>query len=106
MQTGNCRSPIETDAGRLALSHGVGPVRTGRIGAFPLDREDPSLVSGRLRNPLLQPNPDEREGYVPNVVLACGALVHSGVLTMPSWLAEHATGFATMAVDELLSALR
>ncbi len=105
VQIGNCGSPIETDAGWLVLSHGVGPMRQYSIGAFLLDREDPTKVIGRLREPLLKPNENEREGYVPNVVYTCGALVHDGVLIMPYGLADHATGFATVPVADLLAAM-
>jgi predicted GH43/DUF377 family glycosyl hydrolase len=75
------------------------------IGAFLLDRDDPSKVIGRLREPLLKPNENEREGYVPNVVYTCGALLHQGELIIPYGLADHATGFATVALDELLAAM-
>jgi predicted GH43/DUF377 family glycosyl hydrolase len=105
VQLGNCGSPIETDAGWLVLSHGVGPMRKYAIGAFLLDRDDPSKVIGRLREPLLKPNQDEREGYVPNVVYTCGALVHDGELIIPYGLADHATGFATVALAEVLAAM-
>ena len=105
VQLGNCGSPIETDAGWLVLSHGVGPVRKYCIGAFLLDRDDPAKVIGRLREPLLQPNQSEREGYVPNVVYTCGALVHNGELIIPYGLADHAAGFATVALSELLAAM-
>jgi predicted GH43/DUF377 family glycosyl hydrolase len=105
VQLGNCGSPIETDAGWLVLSHGVGPMRKYCIGAFLLDREDPGKVIGRLREPLLKPNQNEREGYVPNVVYTCGALVHQGELIIPYGLADHATGFATVNLDEVLAAM-
>lgn len=105
VQVGNCGSPIETDAGWLVLSHGVGPMRKYCIGAFLLDLEDPSKVIGRLREPLLKPNRKEREGYVPNVVYTCGAIVHNDVLIIPYGLADHATGFATTPLAELLTAL-
>jgi predicted GH43/DUF377 family glycosyl hydrolase len=105
VQLGNCGSPIETDAGWLVLSHGVGPMRKYCIGAFLLDREDPSKVIGRLREPLLKPNQSEREGYVPNVVYTCGALLYKGKLIIPYGLADHATGFATVPVDEVLAAM-
>lgn len=105
VQLGNCGSPIETDAGWLVLSHGVGPLRKYCIGAFLLDRDDPSKVIGRLREPLLQPNENEREGYVPNVVYTCGALVHRSELIIPYGLADHATGFATVPLDDVLAAM-
>lgn len=105
VQLGNCGSPIETDAGWLVLSHGVGPMRKYCIGAFLLDRDDPSKVIGRLHEPLLKPNQDEREGYVPNVVYTCGALVHNAELIIPYGLADHATGFATVPLNEVLAAM-
>ncbi len=105
VQLGNCGSPIETDAGWLVLSHGVGPMRRYCIGAFLLDRDDPGKVIGRLREPLLEPDQNEREGYVPNVVYTCGALVHQGELIIPYGLADHATGFATVPLAEVLGAM-
>ena len=105
VQLGNCGSPIETHAGWLVLSHGVGPMRKYCIGAFLLDLDDPSKVLGRLREPFLTPNENEREGYVPNVVYTCGALLHQGDLVIPYGLADHATGFATVPLKDLLSAM-
>jgi predicted GH43/DUF377 family glycosyl hydrolase len=105
VQLGNCGSPIETDAGWLVLSHGVGPMRKYCIGAFLLDRDDPSKVIGRLREPLLKPNENEREGYVPNVVYTCGALLHNGELIIPYGLADQATGFAIVALADVLGAM-
>ena len=84
IQLGNCGSPIETDAGWLVLSHGVGPMRKYCIGAFLLDRDDPTKVIGRLREPLIKPNENEREGYVPNVVYSCGSLLRGGQLIIPT----------------------
>jgi predicted GH43/DUF377 family glycosyl hydrolase len=105
VQLGNCGSPIETDAGWLVLSHGVGPMREYCIGAFLLDRDDPAKVIGRLREPLLKPNQNEREGYVPNVVYTCGALLHNDELIIPYGLADHATGFATVPLADVLAAM-
>jgi predicted GH43/DUF377 family glycosyl hydrolase len=105
VQLGNCGSPIETKAGWLVLSHGVGPLRTYCIGAFLLDRDNPRKVIGRLHEPLLKPNQSERQGYVPNVVYTCGALVHNGELIIPYAMADHATGFATAPLDDVLAAM-
>ena len=106
VQIGNCGSPIETEAGWLVLSHGVGPLRKYCIGAFLLDRDDPGKVIGRLPEPLLKPNENERVGYVPNVVYTCGALLHQGELIIPYGLADHAAGFATVLLDEVLAAMQ
>ncbi len=100
MQLGNCGPPIETDAGWLVLTHGVGPMRTYRIGAILLDLDDPTRIRGRLRQPLLSPALDDRDGYVPNVVYSCGALVHAETLVMPYGIADAAIGVATVPLAE------
>lgn len=105
VQIGNCGSPIETDRGWLVLSHGVGPMRKYSIGAFLLDRDDPSRLIARLEEPLLAPNENERAGYVPNVVYSCGALTHNGILILPYSMSDYATTFATIPVDQLLDAM-
>ncbi|MDT5358945.1 MAG: hypothetical protein QOC69_707 [Mycobacterium sp.] len=105
LQLGNCGPPIETDAGWLVLTHGVGPMRTYRIGAILLDLDDPAKIVGRLRHPLLSPAADEQDGYVPNVVYSCGALVHSETLVIPYGMADSAIGVATVSMPDLLGAL-
>jgi len=105
IKMGNCGSPIETEAGWLVLSHGVGAMRKYCLGAFLLDLNDPTRVIGRLREPLLSPNESEREGYVPNVVYTCGALRHGRELIIPCGMSDYATSFATVSLDELLAAM-
>lgn len=106
LQLGNCGPPIETDAGWLVLTHGVGPMRTYRIGAILLDLQDPTRIVGRLTEPLLSPTEDERDGYVPNVVYSCGGLVHAGMLVLPYGIGDAAIGIATVPLPDLLCALR
>ena len=106
IKLGNCGSPIETEAGWLVLSHGVGAMRKYCIGAFLLDLKDPTRVIGRLREPLLSPNEAEREGYVPNVVYTCGALLHHRELVIPYAMSDSATSFATVPLEKLLRAMR
>ena len=105
VKLGNCGSPIETERGWLVLSHGVGAMRTYCLGAFLLDRNDPTRVIGRLHEPLLSPNETEREGYVPNVVYTCGALLHGRTLIIPYAMSDSATSFASVSLDRLLDAL-
>ena len=103
VQLGNCGSPIELDDGWLVLSHGVGPMRKYCIGAFLLDKKDPTKLIARLKTPLLQPDENERKGYVPNVVYTCGALIHNGKLILPYAMSDFATTFAIADVNEILS---
>jgi predicted GH43/DUF377 family glycosyl hydrolase len=105
VQLGNCGSPIETEAGWLVLTHGVGPMRKYALGVFLLDLDDPSRVIGRLDVPLLQPDANEREGYVPNVVYSCGGLVHDRELIIPYAMSDYASTFATVSLDEVLEAM-
>jgi predicted GH43/DUF377 family glycosyl hydrolase len=105
IQLGNCGSPIETEAGWLVISHGVGPMRKYCIGAFLLDLEDPTKVIGRLPQPLIKPNANERDGYVPNVVYSCGSLVHGENLIIPYGISDYATTFATVPLKQVLAAM-
>jgi predicted GH43/DUF377 family glycosyl hydrolase len=105
IQLGNCGPPIETDRGWLVLTHGVGPMRSYGIGALLLDLDHPTIVIGQLRDPLLTPTPEERDGYVPNVVYSCGALLHHDTLLLPYGCSDSSIRFAFVDVEELLDRL-
>lgn len=106
VQIGNCGSPLETDAGWLLLTHGVGPMRQYWIGALLLDRDDPTTVLGHLEKPLLAPRASERDGYVPNVVYSCGAMIHHDTLIIPYGVADTYTRIATVPLPDLLAHLK
>lgn len=105
IQTGNCGSPVETEAGWLVLTHGVGPMREYAISALLLDLDDPQRVIGGLREPLISPAADERDGYVPNVVYSCGALLHGDRLLLPYGVSDSSVRFAFVDVPLLLDRL-
>lgn len=105
IQLGNCGPPIETEEGWLVLNHGVGPMRGYAIGAILLDLNDPTKLLGQLREPLLTPNAEEREGYVPNVVYSCGPLRHGDTLVIPYGCSDSAIRFAFVDLPQLLSLL-
>jgi len=105
VQIGNCGSPIELDEGWLLLTHGVGPVRRYSIGAALLDKKDPSKVIGRSREPLIQPELSEREGYVPNVVYTCGAMRHNNQIVLPYAVSDTFSNFATIKIDSVMQAM-
>jgi predicted GH43/DUF377 family glycosyl hydrolase len=102
VQMGNCGSPIEIDEGWLVLTHGVGKIRNYAIGACLLDKRDPSRLIARTPQPILSPTPDQRDGYVPNVVYSCGALAVGRALLLPYAVADTFTAFASTTVDALL----
>jgi predicted GH43/DUF377 family glycosyl hydrolase len=105
LQVGNCGSPIETDAGWLVLTHGVGPMRRYCMGALLLDIGNPGRVIGHLKEPLLEPDESEREGYVPNVLYSCGAIVHAGQLIVPYGFSDYGVAIARLPLSRLLEAL-
>jgi predicted GH43/DUF377 family glycosyl hydrolase len=105
VQTGNCGSPIETPDGWLVLLHGVGPMRQYSIGAMLLDLDDPTIVRARLAEPLLQPLGAQREGYVPNVVYSCGAVLHDGTIWLPYGVGDQRIRAVSLPLGELLAAM-
>jgi predicted GH43/DUF377 family glycosyl hydrolase len=105
IQVGNCGSPVETDAGWLVLTHGVGPMRRYAIGALLLDLHHPEQVIAELPGVLLAPDDDEREGYVPNVVYSCGGVAHDGAVWLPYGISDARIGFATVQLSVLLDAM-
>ncbi len=105
VQIGNCGSPIELDNYWLLLTHGVGPVRKYSIGAVLLDKKDPSKVIARSREPLVRPEPTEREGYVPNVVYTCGAMRHADQIILPYAISDTFSNFATIKIAALIQAV-
>lgn len=106
VQIGNCGSPLETEQGWLLLTHGVGPMRTYCLGAVLLDLKDPSKIIAQLDEPLLIPDPNERDGYVPNVVYSCGGMIHNHELILPYAMSDTATGFASVGLAELLAHMK
>ena len=105
VQIGSCGSPIELDEGWLLLTHGVGPVRKYSIGAALLDKRDPSKVLARSAEPLVRPDPSEREGYVPNVVYTCGAMRHNDQIILPYAVSDTFSNFATIKIAALLQTM-
>lgn len=105
VQLGNCGSPIETPLGWLVLTHGVGPMREYSIGAALLDLDDPRKVLGRLREPLISSDAEQRDGYVPNVVYSCGGLLHGRTLVLPYGTCDVAIRIALIDLDVLLQEL-
>ena len=106
IQVGNCGSPIETQEGWLVITHGVGPMREYVLGASLYELDNPENEIGRLKTPLIAPNNEEREGYVPNVVYSCGSIIHNGNLIIPYAMSDYASTYATVNLNELLNELK
>ncbi|MCJ7448393.1 MAG: glycoside hydrolase family 130 protein [Bacteroidales bacterium] len=106
IQVGNCGSPIETEEGWLIITHGVGPMREYVLGASLYELENPEKEIGRLKTPLIAPNAEEREGYVPNVVYSCGSIIHNRSLIIPFGISDYASSYASINLFELLNELK
>jgi predicted GH43/DUF377 family glycosyl hydrolase len=106
IQLGNCGPPIETPEGWLVLTHGVGPMRAYGIGAILLDLDEPTTMIGALDRPILTPSEEERDGYVPNVVYSCGALVHDRTLVLPYGCSDSSIRIAFIDLPQLMDRLR
>jgi predicted GH43/DUF377 family glycosyl hydrolase len=106
IQIGNCGSPVETEDGWLVLTHGVGPMRTYCIGALLLDLEQPNRVLRRTVTPILEPDAQHREGYVPNVVYSCGGMICGDTLVLPFGIADQRIGVATLSVTALIRSMQ
>ena len=106
IQVGNCGSPIETQEGWLVITHGVGPMREYVLGASLYELDNPENEIGRLKTPLIAPNNEEREGYVPNVVYSCGSIIHNGNLIIPYAMSDYSSTYATVNLIELLNELK
>ena len=104
-QLGNCGSPVKTDSGWLLLTHAVGPMREYVISASLLDLRNPDVVLGTLDKPLVYPNTNEREGYVPNVVYTCGVMQHVDNLIIPYAMSDSAVSFASVDINSLIDEL-
>ncbi|KIA86245.1 MAG: glycoside hydrolase family 130 protein [bacterium] len=105
-QIGNCGSPLWTKEGWLVITHGVGAMRRYCIGASLFDLDDPSKEIGRLKEPLLSPREDEREGYVPNVVYSCGSIIHNNSLILPYAVSDYSSTYGVVNLVELIEALK
>ena len=105
LQMGNCGSPVKTHAGWLLLTHAVGPMRKYVLSFTLLDLHGPSKVLASLEQPLLSPNAEEREGYVPNVLYTCGLLQHGRNLIIPYAMSDNAVGFATVETEAVIREL-
>jgi len=105
VQMGNGGSPIEMPEGWLLVTHGVGPMRTYSLGIELLDLDDPTQIIGRIDEPILVPDTHEREGYVPNVVYSCGAMIHQDALIIPYASGDQRCSIATVSVPQLMARL-
>ncbi|GAA4261322.1 glycoside hydrolase family 130 protein [Dactylosporangium darangshiense] len=95
---------IETDAGWLVLTHGVGPMRQYAIGALLLDLHHPERVIAELAGPLLAPTRPNATA-TSNVVYSCGGLIHDGILWLPYGAGDVRVGFATVTLATLIAAM-
>ena len=76
------------------------------LGAALFDLDNPEIEIGRSKTPLLIPNAEEREGYVPNVVYSCGSMVHNEDLIIPYAMSDYSSTYASVNLKALLNELK
>jgi len=101
VQIGNSGPPLKTEKGWLVLTHAVGPMRTYTIGAILLDLKDPLKIIGEIREPILVPKENERNGYVPNVVYSCGGIIHNNYLVLPYAASDTHSGIVKFKLKDI-----
>ncbi len=98
--------PLRTPHGWLHLYHARGADQLYRLGAFLMDLNDPSIVTHRTRDWLLQPEEwYELEGFYPGVCFPCGKVVLGDTLFVYYGAADRFVGLATCPLSELLDEL-
>ncbi|MEE4257787.1 MAG: glycoside hydrolase family 130 protein [Bacteroidales bacterium] len=106
IKIGNCGSPLETEEGWLVITHAVGQMKEYALGASLFDLDDPTREIGRLSSPLMIPDTEEREGYVPNVLYSCGSMINNNDLIVPYGISDYASTFACVNLNDLLTELK
>lgn len=95
--------PLLTDAGYLLVYHGVDATNVYRLGLMMLDRDDPTKLLW-YSEPILEPEmPYEKQGYIPNVVYCCGALIRESELWIYYGAADKVIGRAVLPLKDILN---
>lgn len=103
---GGSAPPIETKYGWFMFYHAVGPDEQYRIGAMLLDIDNPSIITHRLKEPVLVPEFDyEMDGIYKGICFPCGNVVIKDELFVYYGGADQYVGVATCNFEELLQEL-
>jgi predicted GH43/DUF377 family glycosyl hydrolase len=104
-KVGSAAPPIKVGDTWLMIYHGISRHMTYRLGALLLD-EDGITVLARTADPIFEPlEKYEKEGSVPNVVFACGAVVRGDTLFLYYGAADKVIGVATASLAHIMDAL-
>lgn len=94
--------PFRIKDGYLMLYHAVDDNNVYRLGAALLDKDDPTKVIARQKEPILEPELDwEINGLVPNVVFSNGQAVAGNELFVYYGGADKVIGVAKIGLDEI-----
>lgn len=97
---GNCGAPIETAAGWLVVTEGLGPMGKVGLSACLLDRDDPTRLIGRLKEPLILPGL-----HACDQLTSAGSLVLGSRLLIPCALRHRPPQLLSVPLAELLARL-
>ena len=100
---------LPSNSARHAKRNGAKTTLGGLICRFAQPEQirprDPRRVIAHLPDPFMSPIDHERDGYVPNVLYSCGAMVHNDQLVLPYGFSDLGTGIALVPLNDLLAFL-
>lgn len=96
--------PFLTDKGWIKIYHAADYNDRYCLGAFLLDKNDPRVIIGKTKKPILEPIEDyEINGFFGNVVFTCGAVVFDELVKIYYGAADDKICLAEVTVSNLLN---
>ncbi len=98
--------PFKTEKGWIKIYHAADSQDRYCLGAFLLDKEDPSKILAKTMQPILEPNAVyEKEGFFGNVVFTCGCIYENNLVSIYYGAADDKICRADIDIQEIYNAL-
>lgn len=105
-RVGSGAPPILTEHGWLSIYHAADRADRYALGAFLTPVDEPERIIARSSQPVLMPEaPYELEGFFPNVVFTCGAVVEGDTLRLYYGAADETIGLAETSLSSIVRRL-
>jgi predicted GH43/DUF377 family glycosyl hydrolase len=99
--------PFLTKHGWLEIYHGCNEKNEYCLGALLLDKDYPEQIIARSETPIFLPEAEyETQGFMPNVIFSCGALVDGDELSIYYGSCDESICLAKMSINEILESMK